>query len=245
MKNKLIVALDVPEINKAKELINILGETVVFYKVGLELFLNSRGEILDYLQAKEKKIFLDLKFHDIPNTVAQAVRWAAGLGVDMLDVHASGGREMMQAAVEIAKNVSLQKGFAPPLIVGVTVLTSFTEESFSELGFKNSLKQSASLWAKISEEAGLDGVVCSPQEAAEIKKLCGSDFLTVCPGVRPLGSETQDQKRVTTPAQALKMGADYLVVGRPITKSIDPIRAAVNIIEEMRGGSKNGFPRSH
>ncbi|MDK2822523.1 MAG: orotidine-5-phosphate decarboxylase [Clostridia bacterium] len=235
MKNKLIVALDVPELAKAQELVNTLGETVNYYKVGLELFLNTRGEVLDFLKAKDKKVFLDLKFHDIPNTITQAAKWAAGLGVDMFNVHASGGEVMLATTMETVKNSAVNNGYTPPLVIGVTVLTSFDEVSFNKVGFKYSIDETVLHWSQLCQKAGLDGVVCSPREAANIKSVCGNEFITVCPGVRPCWTELQDQKRITTPGEAIKMGADYLVVGRPITKNSNPCQAALRIIKEMEG----------
>ena len=233
MRERLIVALDVPNLNKGKELIDILEDEVIYYKVGLELFLNTRGEIIDYLKAKNKKIFLDLKFHDIPNTVASASKWATSLGVDMFNVHAGGGEEMLKRAKEAVQEVALRESINPPLLIGVTVLTSFSEEGFKSLGFKTTIPETVQKWALMCKKAGLDGVVSSPQEAQEIKRLCGADFYTVCPGVRPLEDEKGDQKRVMTPKEAVKNGADYLVVGRPINASADPLLAAKNIIAEM------------
>jgi len=233
VKNRLIVALDKPSLASAKELIAELGNSVSFYKVGLELFLNSKGKVVDFLQAKNKKIFLDLKFHDIPNTVAQAARWAAGLGVDMFNVHASGGEEMLLNTMETVKTTAAQNGTVPPKVVAVTVLTSFNEDGFAQMGHRYTIRETVLSWADICQKAGLDGVVCSPQEVLDIKETCGLTFLTVCPGVRPLGAETQDQKRIMTPGAAIKNGVDYLVIGRPITQSPNPQLAAKKILEEM------------
>lgn len=233
MRNRLIVALDKPTLASAKELVNVLDETVIFYKVGLELFLNSKGEIIEFLRDKDKKIFLDLKFHDIPNTVAQAAKWAAGLGVDMFNVHASGGEEMLQKTMETVRDTAAKKGNVIPKVIAVTVLTSFNEDGFSQLGNKYSIQNTVSNWAQISQKAGLDGVVCSPQEAQDIKTVCGQGFMTVCPGVRPLGAETQDQKRIMTPRDAVRKGVDCIVVGRPINQASNPQLAAEKIIEEM------------
>jgi len=233
MRDKLIVALDVPDLVRAKELIDILDETVIYYKVGLELFLNTRGEILDYLKARNKRIFLDLKFHDIPNTVSQAAKWAASLGVDMFNVHASGGELMLAKTVDTVKNTALQNGFVPPLVIAVTVLTSFDESGFRRLGFRNPIKKTVLSWAELCQKSGLDGVVSSPQEVQDIKKVCGKEFITVCPGVRPEWAGRQDQKRIMTPKDAVKVGVDYIVVGRPITKNSDPFQAARKIIAEM------------
>ncbi|NLT95794.1 MAG: orotidine-5'-phosphate decarboxylase [Clostridia bacterium] len=232
-KDRLIVALDKPSLQEAQELVFRLEEKVTFYKVGLELFLNSRGEIIEFLKKQNKKIFLDLKFHDIPNTVAQAAKWAVGLGLDMFNVHASGGEEMLKRTVEMVNITAEKNNILPPKVIAVTVLTSFDEAGFAQLGFRDPIKETARKLAIISQKAGLDGVVCSPWEAQEIKNVCGQGFLTVCPGVRPLGSHNQDQKRTMTPGEAIKNGVDYLVVGRPINQSADPQAAAREILQEM------------
>ncbi|MGI6225850.1 MAG: orotidine-5'-phosphate decarboxylase [Peptococcales bacterium] len=233
MQDKLIVALDKPSFKSAQELILELGNTVSFYKVGLELFLNTQGEIIRFLKNKDKRIFLDLKFHDIPNTVAQAAKWATSLGVDMFDVHASGGSEMLEKTMEMVRNTAAQNGIIPPKVIAITVLTSFNEAGFAALGSKYSIQDAVLKWAEITKESGLDGVVCSPWEAQEIKARCGKSFLTVCPGVRPQGAETQDQKRVMTPREAISTGVDHIVVGRPINQAPNPQLAAEKIIEEM------------
>ncbi|MFZ7103700.1 MAG: orotidine-5'-phosphate decarboxylase [Peptococcaceae bacterium] len=233
MKEKLIVALDKPDFAAAQKLIDRLGDTVVFYKVGLELFLNSRGAVIDYLKQQNRKIFLDLKFHDIPNTVAQAAKWAAGLGVDIFNVHAAGGADMLCKTVEAVKDITAQKGLPRPKVIGVTVLTSFSEEKFAQMGFKYSVNDTVVNWGRLCRKSGLDGVVCSAREAAFLKKACGDDFLTVCPGIRPLWAPAQDQKRITTPQEAIAGGADYIVVGRPITQHADPDLAAQKVMMEM------------
>jgi orotidine-5'-phosphate decarboxylase len=233
MRNKLIVALDKSSLTEAKELVQRLDERVIFYKVGLELFLNTSGEIIDFLKMQKKKVFLDLKFHDIPNTVAQAARWAVGLGLDMFNVHASGGEEMLKRTMEIVNETAVQKNILPPKVIAVTVLTSFDETGFSQLGFKASIQDTARNWAKITQKTGLNGVVCSPQEAQAIKAACGQDFITVCPGVRPRGSHSQDQKRIMTPGEAIRKGVDYIVVGRPINQAVNPQKAAEEILKEM------------
>lgn len=236
MKDRLIVALDKPSLAEAKELVIQLDETVTFYKVGLELFLNTWGEIIEFLKKNNKKVFLDLKFHDIPNTVAQAAKWATGLGVDMFNVHASGGQEMLEKTMEVVNTVAAENNILPPKVIAVTVLTSFDEAGFAQLGHRGSIKETAKKWAEITSGAGLDGVVCSPWEALEIKATCGQEFLTVCPGVRPKGSESQDQKRIMTPSEAIENGVDYIVVGRPINQALQPKMAAQKILEEMEEG---------
>lgn len=235
MQDQLIVALDFPTEAKAKETVLALGETVGYYKVGLELFLNSGGRIIEFLQEKRKKIFLDLKFHDIPNTTAQAARWAASLGIDMFNVHASGGSEMMKKAVEIVQESCLQEGTKQPLLIGVTILTSFDETGAAQVGFKNDIQTTALNLAVLAHQAGLNGVVCSPHEVVVIKEKCGQDFLTVCPGIRPAWAQSGDQKRIMTPKEAIAADVDYMVIGRPITQAQNLKEAALKVIAEIGG----------
>ena len=232
---KLIVALDYAYENEARELVSQLGDTVSYYKVGLELFLNTRGSIIDYLKHKDKKVFLDLKFHDIPNTVAQAAAWAASFGVDMFTLHASGGAEMMRTSVENVSDICARMNIKMPQMVGVTILTSFDEAGIARVGYKDSIGDTVLNLAKLCQESNMRGVVCSPHEVAQIKQVCGSNFLTVCPGIRPVWAAKGDQKRITTPYDAIKIGVDYMVVGRPITKAKDPQEAAFKIVEEIGG----------
>ena len=221
---KLIVALDYAYENEARELVSQLGDTVSYYKVGLELFLNTRGSIIDYL-----------KFHDIPNTVAQAAAWAASFGVDMFTLHASGGAEMMRTSVENVSDICSRMNIKMPQMVGVTILTSFDEAGIARVGYKDSIGDTVLNLAKLCQESNMRGVVCSPHEVAQIKQVCGSNFLTVCPGIRPVWAAKGDQKRITTPSDAIKIGVDYMVVGRPITKAKDPQEAAFKIVEEIGG----------
>ena len=232
---KLIVALDYAYENEARELVSQLGDTVSYYKVGLELFLNTRGSIIDYLKHRDKKVFLDLKFHDIPNTVAQAAAWAASFGVDMFTLHASGGAEMMRTSVENVSDICSRMNIKMPQMVGVTILTSFDEAGIARVGYKDSIGDTVLNLAKLCQESHMRGVVCSPHEVAQIKQVCGSNFLTVCPGIRPVWAAKGDQKRITTPSDAIKIGVDYMVVGRPITKAKDPQEAAFKIVEEIGG----------
>ena len=203
--------------------------------MGLELFLNTRGSIIDYLKHKDKKVFLDLKFHDIPNTVAQAAAWAASFGVDMFTLHASGGAEMMRTSVENVSDICARMNIKMPQMVGVTILTSFDEAGIARVGYKDSIGDTVLNLAKLCQESNMRGVVCSPHEVAQIKQVCGSNFLTVCPGIRPVWAAKGDQKRITTPSDAIKIGVDYMVVGRPITKAKDPQEAAFKIVEEIGG----------
>lgn len=233
-KEQLIIALDFARGEDALALVDAIGEAASYYKVGLELFLNSRGSVIDALKDRQKKIFLDLKFHDIPNTVAQACRWAAGLGVDMFNVHAGGGLEMMQRAREATAEGAIANGLPVPRLIGVTILTSFDAEGLSRVGFRGSVDENVQRLAALTYEAGLSGVVCSPREVPLIRQsVADPEFLTVCPGVRPEWAQKGDQKRVLTPAEAIAQGVNHIVVGRPITKAEDPVAATIKVLNEM------------
>ncbi len=227
VKDRLIVALDFDSKEKAEKMIEILGDSVSFYKVGLELFLNTGGSILDILASHKKRIFLDLKFHDIPNTVAAACRFAAGLeSVSMFNIHASGGAEM------IAKSVATKR--EDQILLAVTALTSLDDKDVDVyLKTSFSVSQLAQNLAQEAQKAGASGVVCSAQEAKNIKESCGQGFITVCPGIRFSDSDMGDQKRVLSPKEALENGADYLVVGRPITGAENPRAMAERMLQEM------------
>ncbi|MCS5420229.1 MULTISPECIES: orotidine-5'-phosphate decarboxylase [Psychrilyobacter] len=233
-KDRLIVALDYKTLDEVKDIVNEIGDAVSTYKVGLELFLNTRGEAVDYLHSIDKKVFLDLKFHDIPNTTTMASMFANKQEVFMFNVHAGGGPTMMRSVADMLKENS-----SDSIAIAVTVLTSFTEEE-AAAHFKSDLNISglANHWAIETKESGLHGVVCSPLEAKKIKELCGENFYTICPGVRPLWAASNDQKRIMTPKIAVENGADFLVVGRPITKSENPVHAAKLILEEIEAGLK-------
>jgi orotidine-5'-phosphate decarboxylase len=220
----IIVALDYPGANAALAFADSVGPADCKLKIGLELFTLAGAPLVEKLTAKGFDIFLDLKFHDIPNTVAQACRVTAGMGVWMMNVHALGGPGMLAAARE-AVDACDEK----PLLIGVTVLTSHSQDELQRIGLQGSPGELAANLASMSREAGLDGVVCSPLEAADLKALCGDSFLLVTPGVRPAGSATDDQQRIMTPAEALSQGADYLVIGRPITRAADPAAALADI----------------
>lgn len=182
------------------------------------------------------KVFLDLKFHDIPNTVARAAEVATKLGVYIFNIHTSGGYEMMKAAAEASKKTSLSLGTRKPLILGVTLLTSINQEILEkEIGIKKILKEQVVHLAKLAKDAGLDGVVASSWEIKEIRKTCGEDFVILTPGIRPVGKSSDDQKRVMTPREAIKLGSDFLVIGRPIRNAANPVEAAKNILKEMEG----------
>lgn len=234
-KDRIIIALDYSNPEDAKKIISELGETASVYKVGLELFLNSKGTMIDYLVEKGKKVFLDLKFHDIPNTTAMASIFAAKEKCFMFNVHASGGKKMMKTVCDNVRAFNNET-----LIIAVTILTSLSESDVKETFDSNlSLTELALNLAKLTKEAGLDGIVSSPWEAKKIKEICGKDFKTICPGVRPKWSATNDQERIMTPKEAIINGCDFLVIGRPITKNIDPKKAFNLILEEVEDGLKS------
>ena len=227
--NRIIVALDYANADQARALVERLEPGRCALKVGKELFTREGpGLVHEFVQAGYA-VFLDLKFHDIPNTVAAACRAAADLGVWMLNVHASGGRRMMEAAVEALAVQRKQR----PLLIGVTVLTSLGREDLAEIGLDVSPEVQVMRLARLASEAGLDGVVCSPREVAPLRRELGGDFRLVTPGVRPAGSATADQKRVMTPAEAMAAGASHLVIGRPITRAPDPLAALAAIEREI------------
>ena len=235
-RNRLIVALDTDRLASALAMARRLGPLAGMFKIGSQLFTAEGPRAVERIAALGAGIFLDLKFHDIPNTVAGAVRAAAELpGVTLVNVHASGGLEMMRSAARALAEV----GRAPRLL-GVTVLTSLDAAALRRLGIAGSPWSRAVSLARLAQQAGLDGVVCSAHELRAIRRACGSKFLTVVPGIRPASAAKGDQARVATPAQAIRDGADYLVVGRPITEARDPRAAAQAILKEM---AANHAPR--
>jgi orotidine-5'-phosphate decarboxylase len=237
-KDRLIIALDVNDSRKALELVNMLAPYTGMFKVGMELFYSQGAGIISEIKKKNCKVFLDLKLHDIPNTVYRAARALAGLGADIINVHAAGGKEMMRQAMagvkEGVKEGAAASGARPPLVIAVTVLTSIDQEVFnSQLGVPGPIMDSVLSWAVQAKEAGLDGVVASPLEVAAIREACGKKFVVVTPGIRPSGSDVGDQKRIMTPGQAINAGATYIVVGRPVTAADDPVSAAMKIAAEI------------
>ena len=220
----IIVALDVPEGRDALALAARLDPKLCRVKVGKELFVAAGPAVVSQLQERGFEVFLDLKFHDIPNTVAGACRSAARLGVWMLNVHASGGVAMMRAARDALAGVA-----RPPLVIGVTILTSLGDADLGAIGFSGTAHDNAVRLARLARESGLDGVVCSAQEAPAMREAAGTDFVLVTPGIRLATDTKGDQSRTVTPAQALRLGADYLVIGRPITQSKDPVATLESI----------------
>ncbi len=234
VKERLVLALDVDDFKKAEELVGKLRGHVGVFKIGSQLFTSEGAEIVNMVNEKGGKVFLDLKFHDIPNTVARAAEIATKLGVFIFNVHTSGGYEMMKTAAEAAKKISVTLGIRRPLILGVTLLTSINQEILEkEIGIKKRLEEQVVHLAKLAKSAGLDGVVASPWEIQEIRKACGEGFVILTPGIRPAGESFDDQKRIMTPQKAVKLGADYLVIGRPIRNAINPVEAAKEILKEM------------
>lgn len=234
VRNRLIVALDVATMAEVRQLVETLGDAVSYYKVGMQLFYSVGMECLTYLREMGKDVFLDLKMHDIPNTVAQGAASLTRLGVAMINVQASGGPAMMRSAAEKVAETAKALNIPRPQLIAVTVLTSMNETEWASLRSAATIPDQVVHLAKLAKEAGLDGVVASPQEAELIRAACGPEFAIVTPGVRPKGAALNDQSRVATPADALKAGAHYLVVGRPITAAADPRAAALAILEEMR-----------
>ena len=230
-KDKIIVPLDVPSLEASRELVCQIGAAIGFFKVGSQLFTAAGPTVVREIKASGARVFLDLKFHDIPNSVRRAVESACALGVDMLTVHLSGGRSMCEAAV-------VGRGTAKTLILGVTVLTSLNDAAIAEVGYKTSVEDEVLLLADLAKHAGITGLVASPLELLAIRNRFGSLFTTVIPGIRPKWSEPGDQSRTMTPAEALNAGADYLVIGRPITAASDPLDAVKRIVDELESVGK-------
>jgi len=234
-KDKIILALDVSSEGEAVRLVEELHDVVGAFKVGLELFNSTGPKIFESLKsAGADRIFYDCKFHDIPNTVAKAARAATRMGVWMFNIHTMGGAAMMRAAADAAGDEAHRLGIEPPMILGVTVLTSISEEMLrQELSVMNLMADQVVHLSKLAQKSGLSGVVASPHEIRPIKSACGPEFLVVTPGVRPSWAAANDQKRIMTPSEAVASGADYMVIGRAITASESPRAAAERILEEL------------
>lgn len=226
--SKIIVALDYPDASAALKLVKQLDPTLCRLKIGKELFTASGPQLVSWLSHEGYSVFLDLKFHDIPNTVAKACEAASTLGVWMLNVHASGGSAMMRAA-----RAAVDKAAVPPLLIAVTVLTSLDQQALDEVGYAGDLSSIVLRLATLAKICGLDGVVCSAQEAPMLRKELGPDFLLVTPGIRPADASQDDQSRVVTPAMAVANGSSYLVIGRPITGAANPLETLQNINREI------------
>jgi len=232
---KIIFALDVANLMEARRFVKLLKDKVGFFKIGLELYTAYGPEALKAVQAEEGKVFLDLKFHDIPQTVSRAAAEAVKQGVAMLNVHAAGGWEMMHKTVESCQQIAQEMNCAPPLILGVTILTSLDEGNLNQIGLIGPLQERVVRLAELAKTAGLHGVVASPQEISLIRQKCGTSFVIVTPGIRPAFSQVEkdDQKRMMTPKEAIAAGADFIVLGRPIRMAPDPVAAMEKVIAEI------------
>ncbi len=238
-KQRLIFALDVDEYTEAEKWVAQLQENVGLFKVGKQLFTKCGPAVVQMVQERGGQVFLDLKYHDIPNTVAKAAVEACKLGVKMFNVHALGGLEMMQKTVEEVDAYCASAGIERPVMLAVTILTSSTEATLRAVGIDRPVTEMVPRLARLAKDAGFDGVVASPQEVGLIRAVCGDDFQIVTPGVRPAFSAMDDQKRVTTPADAIAAGATALVIGRPISAAANPLEAAGMILDEIEAALAN------
>lgn len=232
---RILCALDTVDVDKASNLTEKLGEHVGGFKLGLEFFGANGPQGFKKVSNTSANIFLDLKLHDIPNTVAKAIHSLMPLKPAIMTIHTAGGPAMMAAAAKAATEASEHLQCKRPLIVGVTILTSLDDQDLNLIGYQDNISAQVARMAALAKENGLDGVVCSPHEISLIKNTCGKDFKLVVPGIRPAGSAKGDQKRVMTPNEAVKLGADYLVIGRPITQAENPVHAALSIANEING----------
>ena len=232
-KDKVIFALDVDHFQEAQHWVNLLKDRVGIFKVGKQLFTHAGPKVVDMIRQKGQKTFLDLKFHDIPTTVAKAGEEATKLNVTMFNLHALGGFEMMKKAVEASRSAAKKLGIPKPLILAVTILTSMSEETMEEVGIQGPVQEEVGRLALLSLKAGVDGVVVSPQEISIIRQKCGEKFLIVTPGIRSPSDKKDDQKRTMSPKEAIAAGANYLVIGRPIKEAKDPLEVVQRIIEDI------------
>lgn len=232
--DRLIVALDAPTMEQAISTVDTLGDMVQYYKVGMEAFYGMGHAVLAQLAGRGKKVFIDLKLHDIPTTVARSVDTLCQFMPAFLTLHAAGGSHMLQAAIAAADKWAGRSNRPRPKLLAITVLTSIGERDWVEIGYQSPIRESVLRMSVMCKEEGLDGVVASPREAAAIRALCGPDFLIVTPGIRLCPEQNGDQMRTATPAQALKVGADYLVVGRPIVSAENPREVAESILQDMK-----------
>jgi len=232
-KEKIIFALDVDHFSEAQRWVNLLKDHIGIFKVGKQLFTRAGPKVVDMIRKKDQKVFLDLKFHDIPNTVAKAGEEATKLEVAMFNLHALGGFDMMKKTVEASRETAKNLGISRPLILAVTILTSMDESVMKEVGIQGPILEEVGRLAFLSMKAGVDGVVASPQEIGIIRERCGEKFLIVTPGIRLPSEKKDDQKRTLSPKEAISNGADYLVIGRPIKEAKDPLEAVQKIIEDI------------
>lgn len=233
---RIILALDVPGYDEAMDVVRTFKDHIDIFKIGLELFTSTGPRIVEDINSMGKKVFLDLKFHDIPNTVSKSALAAAKLRVFMFNVHTSGGFEMMKQAADTLAQYSLENNVPRPKLIGVTVLTSIDKKTLrDDIGVGADMPDQVMHLASLAKDAGLDGVVASPEDAADLRERFGKDFLIVTPGIRPSWSAVDDQKRISTPRAALVNGASYLVIGRAITSAPDPLGALENIEDEING----------
>ena len=238
VKERLIVALDVDDLERVKVLVKLLAGELGMFKVGKQLFTHAGPAVVKLIEEMGGEVFLDLKFHDIPTTVAKAAIEATRLGVKMFNVHASGSLEMMRQTAKEVRRVCRQESLRRPIMLAVTVLTSLEKRDLERVGVDREVLDQVVRLASLSQEAGMDGVVASPQEVAAIRATCGRRFVIVTPGIRPQDGKRDDQRRVMTPADAIRAGVDYIVVGRPITEAQDPLSAAREIVAEMARGTE-------
>lgn len=232
-RERIIFALDVDHFSEAQRWVSLLKDRVGMFKVGKQLFTHSGPKVIDMIRQKSQKVFLDLKFHDIPNTVARAGEEATRLNVTLFNLHALGGLEMMRKTLEATRKTAKEIGIPRPLILAVTLLTSMDEVTLSQVGIQGPVSEAVGRLAALALKAGLDGVVASPQEIEIIRKRCGEEFLIVTPGIRHPFEKKDDQKRTLSPKEAIQAGADYLVIGRPIREASDPLEAVERILEDI------------
>jgi orotidine-5'-phosphate decarboxylase len=236
--DKIIIALDVETLEQARELVTSLSGTVGAFKIGKQLYTRCGPEAVEMVHAAGERVFLDLKYHDIPTTVAKAGCEAARMGVFIFNLHALGGSAMIAETVKAVHEIADKAGTPAPIILAVTVLTSMAETDLSEIGIHDPVEQVVVRLARLAQGAGADGVVASAREIGMIKQACGPDFIVLTPGIRPAASEQDDQKRTVTPARAVQAGADFLVIGRPVTQAPDPRAAALTIASELDAAEK-------
>ena len=230
---RLIIALDLESLSEAERVVDLLKEKISVFKIGLQLFTKEGPKAVEMVNRKGGKVFLDLKYHDIPNTVAKAAKEATRLGVFMFSIHTLGGNDMMKMCRDSVVETSMKEGIGRPSIIGITILTSIDQKTLNDLGIKETLKDEARHLSEKALRSGLDGVVASPEEVKSIRESCGRDFIIITPGIRPEGSQHNDQKRIMTPRDAVREGANFLVIGRPVLMAEDPLKAVEEILRTI------------